>query len=382
MSRQNEKLKIMVLGLRGFPDVQGGIETHAGNLYPLLAPHCDIEVLARSPYMPETAKTWRGITFMRLWSPAATGVEAFVHTLVGVLYAAIRRPDILHIHAIGPGVMVPLARLLGLKVVLTHHGKDYDRQKWGGFAKWLLRLGERWGVRWASNYITVARYLLDELHARGFARGEFIPNGVVIPEKVSTTAALEQFGLEPGRYVLMVSRMVPEKRHDDLIRAFRESGRSGRRLVLVGDHTVAGSYAAGIRELATGGDVVLAGFQSGKALAELYSHAEMFVLPSSHEGLPIALLEALSYGLHAIASDIPAHLELELSEEHYYGLGDVSALSRRIDQAPVGGLPPVEQERQIAMLRERYDWQQIAGRTLALYQGVLSSPDSGEYISR
>ena len=123
-------MRVMVLGLRGFPDVQGGVEKHAEHLYPLLVQSgCQVEVITRSPYTSRDHRSWKGITFHRIWTPRLTGIEAFVHSILGVFYAAIKRPDVLHIHAIGPAIVTPLARLLRLRVVVTHHGPDYDREK-------------------------------------------------------------------------------------------------------------------------------------------------------------------------------------------------------------------------------------------------------------
>src|SRR5690606_12997030 len=127
-------IRVMVLGLRGLVRVEGGIETHARKLYPLLARMgCRGEVLQRSPYYPKSARprSRHGVRLRYLWSPVRPGLETAVHTFLGVLYAAVTRPDILHLHAIGPGFLAPLARALGLRVVVTHHAEDYRREKWG-----------------------------------------------------------------------------------------------------------------------------------------------------------------------------------------------------------------------------------------------------------
>ena len=162
-------LRIMVLGLRGVTDVQGGIESHAHMLYPLLARlGCEIEIVQRSPYFPagKRRRYWRGLKLTYLWSPTKQALETAVHTLIGVLYAAIRRPDVLHLHAVGPGLLAPLARLLGLHVVLTHHGPDYEREKWSRSAKLLLRAGERLGVTFAHRPIVVSPILKDAVERR------------------------------------------------------------------------------------------------------------------------------------------------------------------------------------------------------------------------
>jgi glycosyltransferase involved in cell wall biosynthesis len=365
---------IMMLGLRGFPGVQGGVETHAEHLCPKLVElGCRVEVIVRSTYQPRELKDqWGGIRFKRLWAPKSKGLEAIVHTFLGVLYAAIKRPDILHIQAIGPSLLVPLARALGLKVVVTHHGPDYDRQKWGYLAKCMLKFGERFGMQFANARIVISMVIQDLVRRKYGAESVLIPNGVSLPRLPRTQGALERFGLARGRYVLMVSRLVPEKRHPDLIEAFEKASLSGWRLVIVGASDHPDEYTRKI--LAAAGrtpDVICTGFQSGEPLRELYAHAGMFVLPSSHEGLPIALLEALSYGLPVIASDIPANLEVGLPENQYFPLGDRNILSERLREFAVATQSEASRTRLRAWVSERYDWEKIARRTREVYLGVL-----------
>ncbi len=363
----------MMLGLRGFPGVQGGVETHAEHLCPLLVElGCEVTVLTRAPYHPPgIGNAWKGVKFVPLWAPRSKGLEAILHSFLGVLYAALKRPDVLHIQAIGPGLMAMPARLLGLRVVVTHHGPDYDRQKWGGFAKWVLRTGERFGMRWSQGRIVISeviRSLVREKHARD---STLIPNGVVLPVLPATTSAPAKFGLEPGRYVLLVSRLVPEKRHMDLVAAFNRAALPGWKLAIVGASDHPDDY---VRELLGAAEstpgVVCTGLQTGLALSELYAHAGIFVLPSSHEGLPIAMLEALSYGLPVVASDIPANLEVGLPAEHYFPLGDVDALAGCLRDFAGRSLTYEARESRRRWVSERYDWRDIAKRTLAVYQSV------------
>lgn len=364
---------IMALGLRGFPGVQGGVETHAEHLYPLLVNlGCRVEVVGRGPYMPdEIGKEWKGIRLRRFWSPRVKGLEAVIHTLLGVLYAAIRRPDILHIHAIGPALLTPLARLFGLRVVITHHGADYERQKWGRFSRWVLRTGERVGMRFAHQRIVISqgiRTLVRDKHARDAL---LIPNGVALPELPNTDSALKKFNLTRGRYVLLVSRLVPEKRHLDLIDAFARARLEGWKLVLVGAADHPDDYTRGVlSRAATLPDVVCTGFQTGLALKELYAHAGIFVLPSSHEGLPIALLEALSFGIPVIASDIPANLEIGLDKGCYFPLGDSKALATALIKTAREPRSAQQREAQRLWLQERYNWEVIARKTYDAYSSA------------
>jgi glycosyltransferase involved in cell wall biosynthesis len=368
-------MKIMVLGLRGFPGVQGGVERHAEQLYPLLVQlGCEVEVLVRSPYWERgRSRTWKGVRFRPLWSPRRSGLEAFVHSVIGVFYAILARPDVLHIHAIGPAIVTPLARLFGLRVVVTHHGPDYDREKWGRLARSVLRLGERFGMVFANERIVISKVIQELVRSKYRRESRVIPNGVVIPDLPTTTIALQKFGLRPRRYVLNVSRFVPEKRQKDLIEAFKRADQPGWKLVLVGSTDEPDNYLRSLEELSAGrDDIVFTGFQSGVALQELYAHAGIFVLPSSHEGLPIALLEALSFGLPVLASDIPANREIGLEHGRYFAVGDLSTLSallcRSIDQQFDGR----ECAEQISWVRERYNWQRVAEATLVAYKSMAN----------
>jgi len=367
-------MRIAFIGLRGFPNVQGGVETHAEHLCPrLVAMGCNVEVIVRGPYQPAQPEYWHGVKFKRIWSPKSKRFEAVFHTFLGILYAGVvSRPDILHIQAIGPALMTPLAKLLGLRVVVTHHGPDYDRQKWGKFARAALRLGERFGMRWSNARIVISKVIAGIVQKAHQRDSVLIPNGVVLPALPKTTATIDQFRLERGKYVVIVSRMVPEKRHLDLIAAFRTAAIPGWRLVIVGSSEHPDSYVREVMDSAsTSADIVCTGLQTGQALKELYGHAGIFVLPSSHEGLPIALLEALSFGLPVIASDIPANLEVGLPEGSYFPLGSVEALAERLTDFASRQLTDHVRDQRREWVATRYDWSAIARRTLDVYLGVL-----------
>ncbi len=366
--------RVMMLGLRGIPGVQGGVEKHVEMLAGRLAAQgWRVEVLARGPYLPRPApREWQGVRIVPLWAPRHVAFEAIVHTFLGVVYAAFSRPDLLHIHAIGPGIMVPLARLFGLKVVVTHHGYDYDRQKWGRGARAMLRLGERFAMHLSQGRIAVSDDIARTMKGRYGVGVDFVPNGVAVANAPQDASILGELGLERRRYVLLAARIVPEKRQLDLIRAFARLDRPDFKLVLAGDCEFESAYAAEVRRLAgeTPG-VVLAGFRSGEPLAALFDNAALFVLPSSHEGMPIALLEAMAYGLPVLASDIVANKELKLPEGDYFPLGDVDALAGAI-AARIADMPTEEAMRaRAAAVGRAYSWASIADRTALLYRRTI-----------
>ena len=371
---QPKRLKVMMLGLRGFPNVQGGIEAHAEKLAPLLVElGCDLEVIVRSPYQDvSTGKKWCGVKFTRIWAPKSKGLEAIIHTFLGVLYAAVKRPDLLHIHAIGPALMTPLARLLGLRVVVTHHGADYERQKWGGFARSILLLGEWLGMRFSKGRIVISNVIRELVVNKHCMHSELIFNGVVIPDLDISEDYIQKFGIHKNKYILLVSRLVPEKRHLDLIAAFNVANLEGYKLVIVGSSDHPDQYAQSvIIEASKNKNIVMTGFQTGNNLRSLYTHAALFVLPSSHEGLSISLLEALSYGLPVIASNIPSNLELGLKQSSYFELGNIQALAKlmitTLDQ-------PISVEARMnlrAWVSSNYNWKNIAEKTYKEYRVAL-----------
>lgn len=374
--------KIMVLGLRGVPGIQGGVETHAEKLYPILARiGCDVEIITRTPFHSnDTGKEWSGVKLKRLWAPQITGLEAFLHTLLGVLYAGVKRPDILHIHAIGPAIFAPLARLLGLKVVVTHHGFDYEREKWGTIASYILKAGESLGMRFANKNIGVSRVICKFVKEKYRNNCVYIPNGVSIPEPPKSNFALKKYDLYSRKYILQVSRMVPEKRQIDLIHSFVKANLVGWKLVLVGALYEHDNYSNKIKLLAKKhSNIVLTGFLKGLPLQEIYANAGVFVLPSSHEGLAIVLLEALSYGIYVLASDIPPNLEIELSPDQYFSLGKIDELTDRIKTVINEKLVTRESCQEMKkQIKEKYDWELIAIQTLTVYKELCNKNVHGK----
>lgn len=369
----SKKLSVMILGLRGLPEVQGGIETHVEQLAPLLAKrNLDVKVIVRSPYQPlHIEKHWNGLSLVRIWSPKAKATEAIVHTFLGVLYAAIHRPDVLHIHGIGPALLTPLCKILGLNVVVTHHGPDYDRQKWGGFAKTMLKLGESFGMRMADSRIVISNVIANLVKQKHAKNSTLIHNGVNLPELSTSRGLLSQFGLADVKYILIVSRLVPEKRHLDLIHAFNLANLSGCKLVIVGGSDHPDAYQASLYEQAKKNpNVVMTGFQRGENLKALFTFADLFVLPSSHEGLSIALLEALSYGLPVLVSDIPANTEVNLDAQDYFEMGNVQALTVKLQAKFKASVSESYRQHTRNWVAASYNWEIVANQTVAVYKDI------------
>lgn len=365
-------MKVIVLGTRGFPNVQGGVEVHCENLYPLLAKKgCQVVVFSRKPYVNSACDNYRGVKLISLPCPKSKFLEAFFHTLYGVFVARKASPDILHIHAIGPSLFVPLARLLGLRVVMTNHGPDYKRKKWGRLAKIVLALGEYLGTKYANSVICVSQSIADKIRRKYKRDVVVIPNGVAKAQISQSKNVIKKYGLTKGKYILSVGRFVPEKGFHNLLSAFSELQLDGWKLVVVGQADHEDRYSRNLKEQASkNNNVILTGLLNGEPLKELYSQAGLFVLPSYYEGLPIVLLEAMSYGLSCIASDIPANRNIELSEDRFFKPGNVKRLAEKIRQFVDKPLSEEERRRQLNMIAERYNWGRISDKTLEVYKQV------------
>jgi glycosyltransferase involved in cell wall biosynthesis len=368
------RLSIMAIGLRGIPNVPGGVEVHASELYPRLqALGANVTVLGRKPYRPPGSPTlWHGVKVRWLASPKREGFETLVHTFLGVLYAAIRRPDVLHIHAVGPWLFVPLAKLFGLKVVVTHHGQDYLREKWHAPARALLRQGEHLGMSFADECIVISHSIHELASDRYHRHTVLIPNGVANLQPAQTHSLLDKYGLSRHRYIIQVSRLVPEKRQLDLIRAFKAAGLPGWKLLLVGGAQGSQRYAELVREHCGGDSAIInTGFLTPPEVQELLTHAGIFTLPSSHEGLPISLLEAMRLGTPILASDIPANRETGLDDNCYFAVGDTDTLAQKLRE--FAAATPGERAIMAQRLRAtcmRYDWDGIAESTMQVMKRV------------
>lgn len=360
-------MKIVVTGTRGIPAIMGGVETHCEELFPRVAAlGYDVTVIRRSSYVADSLTEWHGVKLVDIPTPRKKAFEAIVHTVRAVIAARRLGADVVHIHAIGPALVTPLARLLGMKVVFTHHGPDYDRDKWGAAAKMMLRLGEMLGCRFANRVIVISdviRNLIASKHGR--TKGvSLIYNGVPAADKCHFPEYFSELGITEGNYVLGMSRFVPEKNLHHLIEAFSRVKSEGLKLVIAGDSDFPDEYSEGLKRQAREAGVVLTGFVKGQKLHSLLTNARCFVLPSSHEGLPIALLEAMSYGLPVVVSDIPANLEVGLAEECYFPVGDVGTLASRLR---VLCDAPVER---IDYDMAKYDWDQIAKEVSDVYRSL------------
>lgn len=311
----------------------------------------------------------RGIGIRAVPTIPGKGLSAVSSSFFAALAAAFGPAQVVHIHAEGPAFMSWLPKLLGKRVVVTVHGLDWQRQKWqGSCAKWYILAGERMAVRFADEIIVLSRNLQGFFRETYGRETVFIPNGVSRPEIVPPER-IRRFGLDKDGYILFLGRLVPEKEVHTLIAAFRRLD-TDKRLVIAGGSSDTEEYAARLKAMARGdGRIVFTGFVQGRLLEELFSNAYLYVLPSRVEGMPLSLLEAMSYGNCCLVSQIPELTEVVEDKAASFPCADTEALReaiRRLLDSP----ERVEKYKSeaAAFVCGKYSWDDAAERTLALYR--------------
>jgi glycosyltransferase involved in cell wall biosynthesis len=353
-------LKVFVFGIRGFPFIGGGAEKHCEELYPrLVEKGYDITILCRKYFFP----VWKGIKFKKLPYIDNPLLETMSHSIISTFYCLWKKPDIVHIHNMGACLLVPLLSLRGINVIFTIHSLNYQHPKWNKFARFVLNTCENIGISFSTHTIVISQEMIKHLRAKFYRsiKLHFIPNGVNEPDYTEAGFTLKKYGLTSKKYILAVGRLVPEKRFEWLINAYRKA-KTDCKLVIVGNGERESKYKEELTS-SKSDNIIFTGFLCGKELAEIYTNAGIFVSTSSHEGLPLVVLEALSYGLPVLLSFIPAHKELYLNPERYFNFPE--ELSFKISHPQE--MSKSEKEKYQELLRKEYNWEATIEKTINVY---------------
>jgi len=371
-------ISIAMLGHKRIPSREGGIEIVVEELavrmaargYRVTCYNRSGHHVSGKEFDTRRGGEYRGV---RLKTGAAInrkGLAAVTSSFFASLAAAVGPYDVVHIHAEGPAAFCWLPRLMGKRVVVTVHGLDWQRAKWkGGLGARYIHLGEKMAVRFAHEIIVLNRAAQQYFKDSYGRETRLIPNGVSRAEYAAPDRIREVFGLEKDAYLLFLGRMVPEKGIHYLIEAFR-GVQTDRKLVVAGGASDSEAYIDRLKEQA-GGDsrIVFTGFVQKELLRELYSNAYVYVLPSDLEGMPLSLLEALSYGCCCVTSDIPECVDV--TGEHGVAFQKGSAVDLRVKlQELCDDVGQVYRRREGAAdyVCRRHRWDEVVDRTLELYQ--------------
>ena len=358
-----------MIGQKGVPATYGGIEKHVEEIAGRLVRRGhDVTVFCRLYYTPAEA-TFDGVRLARRPSVHTKHFDTATHVAGCTLEAMARRYDIVHYHALGPSVFASLPRLSGKRTVVTVHGLDWQRQKWGRFASWVLKQCEGPAAHFPNRTVVVSRTLREYFREHHHCDAVFIPNGTNLPQPRPPRKVL-QLGLTPGRYILFVGRLVPEKGVHFLCEAFNRI-QTDMKLALVGGLSFSEDYVRLLKGYESD-RIRLLDYVFGEGLEELWSNAYLVVQPSTMEGLSIALLEALSYGRCVLLSDIPENLEVAEGCSVSFRSQDVDDLREKLD----GLIRDPErvksfEERARQHIQQHYSWDRVAEATEQLYVETL-----------
>lgn len=312
----------------------------------------------------------RGVQIKTVPTIEKKGLAAVSASFFAAICSALGNYDVVHVHAEGPAVFCWIPRLMGKRVIVTIHGLDWKREKWkGGFASKYIHFGEKMAVRWADEIIVLSTEVQKYFQDRYSRNTAFIPNGVTRPEKKQPDLICRQFGLQKNGYILYLGRIVPEKGEHYLVQAFQQV-KTDKKLVIAGGASDTDGYMKKLKELASDDPRILfTGFVQGEMLEELYSNAYVYVLPSDLEGMPLSLLEAMSFGNCCLTSDISECTQVTGSYGLSFQKGNVDDLKEKL-QALCNQEPTVRdyQEKASDYICRKYDWDSVIAQTLEIYK--------------
>ena len=374
---KDKKLRIAMLGHKRVPSREGGIEIvveqigsrmvergHQVVCYNRSGHH----VSGREFDEPELSE-WKGMRLKPVFTLDRKGAAAVTSSFFAALRAAFGRYDVVHFHAEGPCAMLWLPKLFGKRCVCTVHGLDHQQEKWkGSFGQKYILFGERVAVRFADEIIVLNRREQAYFEQQYGRKTVLIPNGVSQPERKAPELILEKYGLDRNGYILYLGRIIPGKGLPYLVDAYRQL-HTDKKLVIAGGASDTEQFMSELKaQAASDPNILFTGFVQGQLLDELYSNACLFVLPSDHEGMPLSLLEAMSYGSCCVVSDIPECAEVVEDKAVVFPRGSVSALRDTL-QHLCDHPEAVEQYQNTsaAYILRKYSWDETTDKTLALY---------------
>ena len=377
MGNAKKQLNICMLGHKRIPSREGGIEIVVEELATRMVQKGHrVTCLNRAgkhvsgqEFGAAQQKEYKGVRIKTVPTLDKKGLAAMIASVTGAFVAAFGKYDVVHFHAEGPCAMMWLPKLFGKRCVATIHGLDHQRAKWGKFARAYIMLGERCAARLSDEIIVLSRGVQQYFKDTYDRETVLIPNGVTKPENKAAERITEQFGLTKDGYILFLGRLVPEKGIHYLIQAYKNL-ETDKKLVIAGGSSDTKSYTDALKDRAEGDDRILfTGFVQGRVLEELYSNAYAYVLPSDLEGMPLSLLEAMSYGNCCITSDIEECASVMGNCGITFPKGDWNALAQTLqylcdDETAAAGY----KQRAADYITGKYHWNDVTERTLELYQ--------------
>lgn len=370
------KYKIAMLGHKRIPSREGGIEIVVEELSTRMvqAGHSVVcynrsgHHVSGKEFDGNTSKEYKGVKLKSVITINCKGLAAMTSSFFGAFCAALGKYDVVHFHAEGPCAMLWIPKLFGKRCIVTIHGIDWQRAKWSGIASKYIKFGEKVAAKYADEIIVlsegVQKYFMDTYRRKTV----FIPNGVNRSVICSPKLIKEKFGLEKDEYILFLGRLVPEKGIIYLIKAFKKV-ETNKKLVIAGGSSDTDIFMQELKELAKGDErIIFTGFVQGRILEELYSNAYVYCLPSDLEGMPLSLLEAMSYGNCCLTSDIAECADVVEDKALIFKKSDIVDLKNKLQYTCDNKIVVEKLKKQAAdYICGKYNWDDVVEQTLELY---------------
>lgn len=370
-------MRIAMLGHKRIPSREGGIEIVVEELSTRMVKlgH-SVTCFNRSGYHVSgkefdgsSLKEYKGVELKSVFTINRKGIAAMTSSVSGAIAATFGKYDVIHFHAEGPCAMLWFPKLFGKKCIATIHGIDWQRAKWGGFATKYIKFGEKVAVKYADEIIVLSDGVKEYFRKEYGRETRFIPNGVNRPVIKRAEIIKEKYGLDKDEYILFLGRLVPEKGITYLIEAFKDI-ETDKKLVIAGGSSDTDSFMQELKKLAEGDDrIIFTGFVQGQVLEELYSNSYIYCLPSDLEGMPLSLLEAMSYGNCCVVSDIDECASVVEDKGVVFEKSNTEDLREKLEWL-ISHEEEVEKYKAEAaeFICSKYNWDNVVEKTMRLYR--------------
>lgn len=374
--KNGKPFRVAMIGHKRIPSREGGVEIVVDELSTRMVKlGCEVDAynrygghIAGKKFNQERRKYYSGIRIITIPTAQNSALNAIIYSFLATIRALFGKYDVIHFHAEGPCTMIYIPKLLGIRVVATIHGLDWQRSKWGNFASKVLKSGEKMAAKYADEIIVLSKNMQEYFLKEYGRKTIYIPNGINRPKYTEPKEIKERFGVEKDGYILFLARLVPEKGIHYLIDAFGQII-TDKKLVIAGGASHSYDYMKKITEMASRDErVIMPGFVSGSLLDEFYSNAYIFVLPSDVEGMAVSLLEAMSYGNCCVISDIDENTEVAGKHAVTFHKGDVNDLKIKLEYLLHHSEVVEEYKKGIQdYICKRHNWDQVVDKTLEVY---------------
>lgn len=367
-------MKIAFIGHKRIQEREGGVEIVVSELVTrLVKKGHDIDVYNRKGnnvldknIRTKNIKEYNGAKVINIPTINKKGLEALIYSILASIKIAFSKYDVVHYHAEGSCAMLWLPKFFHKRIIVTIHGLDWQRSKWGGFATKYIKFGEKCAVKYADEIIVLSENVKKYFKETYNRETHFIPNGVNKPEYREPKIIKEKYGLNKENYILFLARIVPEKGLDYLVDAYNDIT-TDMKLVIAGGASHTGEYLQSIiNKCKDNKQIIMTGFVQGDELEELYSNCYLYCLPSDVEGMPLSLLEAMSYGKNCLVSNIPENMQVIDKFGTYFEKSNIEDLKNKLQKCLDINNKISENEISNYIL-SKYNWDKIVDETEKIY---------------